>query len=332
MTTLYVKETGSCVRRVGQRLEIVKNGATLASARLRDVERVVLFGNVELSAPAMCALLDAGIETTLLSYYGRFRGRLVPAEGKNVFLRQKQFARYGDMAFRVGTAQKILGAKVRNGRALLQRHHWDYALPELPDVMELMAQGRERIFEQTTLDTLLGMEGNCARVYFGAFGKIVRTEFAFTTRSRRPPRDPVNALLSFGYSLLCSELTGVVASQGLDPHVGVLHELDYGRPSLALDIEEEFRQPIVDRLVLSVVNRSVLRPEHFEDRGEAGVFLNDEGRPRFLECYHRIMETEFVLKPTEEKTTYHALLLRQANSMRKAIEGAEEYVPYEVNL
>lgn len=332
MTTLYVKETGSCVRRVGQRLEIVKGGEKLASARLRDVERVVLFGNVELSGPAMCALLDAGIETVLLSYYGRFRGRLVPAESKNVFLRQKQFQRLADTSFRVEISKRILAAKVRNGRALLQRHHWNYALPELPNVIELMAQGRERLFEQTTLEGLLGMEGNCARVYFGAFGRMVRAEFEFTTRSRRPPRDPVNALLSFGYSLLCSELTGAVASQGLDPHVGVLHELDYGRPSLALDIEEEFRQPLVDRLVLSVVNRSVIRPEHFEDRGEAGVFLNDVGRPLFLECYHRTMETEFVLKPTQEKTTFHALLQQQANRMRKAIEETEEYIPYEVSL
>jgi len=330
MTTLYVRETGSCVRRVGQRLQVMKNGEVLADARLRDLERVVLFGNVELSGPAMCALLDAGIDTVLMSYYGKFRGRLAAAEGKNVFLRRQQFVRYEDGEFRLRISRQIVGAKVRNGRHLLQRHFWNHGLAELPEAIELMGAGRERVFEQKSIATLLGIEGSCARVYFEAFGKIVRSEFAFTVRSRRPPRDPVNALLSFGYALLCSELTGAVAAQGLDPHVGVLHELDYGRPSLALDLEEEFRQPVVDRLVLSVVNRGMLKAEHFEDRGEAGVLLNDVGRPLFLECYHKAMETEFVVKPTEERTTFRGLLFRQANRMRKAIEGSEEYVPYEV--
>lgn len=159
---------------------------------------------------------------------------------------------------------------------------------------------------------------------------MVRAEFAFTTRSRRPPRDPVNALLSFGYALLCTELTGVVAAQGLDPHVGVLHDLDYGRPSLALDIEEEFRQPIVDRLVLSVINRGILKPEDFDDRGEGGVFMQEDARFRFLECYHRAMETEFTAKVSDKKTTFQELLREQASRMRKAIEGGETYIAYEV--
>ena len=330
MTTLYVKETGSTVRRVGQRIEVVKGGEMLTSARLRNLERVVLFGNVELSGPAMCALLDAGIDTVLMSYHGRFRGRLAAAEGKNVFLRHRQFLCYEDAGFRLDISQRILAAKIRNGRHLLQRHFWNHGMEELTAAIEQMAESRERLFEQESVEALLGVEGNCARIYFAAFGQIVRSEFAFSVRSRRPPRDPMNALLSFGYSLLCSELTGAVAAEGLDPHVGVLHDLDYGRPSLALDIEEEFRQPIVDRLVLSVVNRGVIKPEHFEDRGEAGVFLNDAGRPLFLECYHKALEAEFVLKASEEQTTFHGLLRRQANRMRKAIEGTEPYAPYEV--
>lgn len=145
------------MRRVGARLVVVKGGVTLTAVRLRELERVVLFGNVELSGPAMGILLESGIETVLLSYNGKFRGRLVPMESKNVFLRQKQFERYGDPAFRVGIAQTILAAKVRNGRALLQRHHWDHAVPELPEAIELMGQGRERLFEQGSVESLLGI-------------------------------------------------------------------------------------------------------------------------------------------------------------------------------
>lgn len=330
MTTLYVKESGSCVRRVGGRLVVEKGSETLATVRLRELERLVLIGNVELSGPAMAVLLESGIETVLLSYSGKFRGRLTPADNKNVFLRQKQFERYADREFRVSISKRILAAKVHNGRSLLQRHYWNYKLPELVEPIELMEAGGKRVLEQSSMETLLGMEGNCARIYFGAFGQMVRSEFAFTTRSRRPPRDPVNALLSFGYSLLCTQLTGVVASVGLDPHVGVLHELDYGRPSLALDIEEEFRQPVVDRLVLSVINRRIIQREDFEDRGEAGVFLQENARYRFLECYHRALETEFTPVGGERSSTFLELLHEQARRMRRAIESDEEYEAYRV--
>jgi CRISPR-associated protein Cas1 len=157
---------------------------------------------------------------------------------------------------------------------------------------------------------------------------MVRGEFTFTGRSRRPPRDPINALLSFGYTLLTTEMTGALAAQGLDPFVGILHDLDYGRPSLALDLLEEFRQPVIDRLVLSIVNRGALKAEHFDDRGEAGVLLNDTGRPRFLEFYHRALETAFTERGEESPTNYRALLLRQAERLRAAILVEAEYVAY----
>ena len=157
---------------------------------------------------------------------------------------------------------------------------------------------------------------------------MVRSAFAFTTRSRRPPRDPVNALLSFGYTILGTEIAGALAAESLDPQIGYLHELDYGRPSLALDILEEFRQPLIDRLTLSLVNRSVLTSAHFEDRGKEGVLLNEAGRPRFLEFYHRTMETPFRVRRSDDETTYRALLRRQAKRMRRAIEGLAGYTPY----
>jgi CRISPR-associated protein Cas1 len=328
MTTLYVREQGAQVRRVSQRIQVVKGSEVLETVRLHDLERVALFGNIGMSAPAMTALLDAGIETTLLTLNGRFRGRLSPAEGKNIFLRQAQFRQYEDEAFRVRTARAIIEAKVHNARSMLQRHHWNHPSPVLVEAADRLNDARKRISAQTSLESLLGTEGDCARVYFSVFGTMVRSEFAFTTRSRRPPRDPVNALLSFGYALLTTELTGAVAAQGLDPHVGVLHDLDYGRPSLALDIEEEFRQPVIDRLVLSLVNLGVIQHEHFDFREDAGVFLNESGRLRYLECYHRALETEFEEKIAGQRMTFRTLFLRQARRMRGAIQGEGDYVPY----
>jgi CRISP-associated protein Cas1 len=328
MTTLYVREQGAGLRRSGKRLIVYKGDETLQAVRLRDLERVTLLGNIDVSASVVSALLEQGVETVFLSLGGRFRGRLTPAEGKNVFLRQAQFRRYDDETFRLRTAISIIDAKIRNARHVLQRYQRNHPAEGLAETIVRLEGSRERAARQTSIESLLGVEGDAARLYFAAFGTMLRSELTFSGRSRRPPRDPVNALLSFGYTLLTTELTGALAAQGLDPFVGVLHDLDYGRPSLALDVLEEFRQPVIDRLVLSVVNRGALKAEHFDDRGEAGVLLNDAGRPRFLEFYHRTLETEFTERGEESPTTYRIILLRQAQRVRSAILGEADYVAY----
>jgi CRISP-associated protein Cas1 len=328
MMTLYVKEQGAMVRRTHRRLVVQKGDRVLATVRLRELERLVLLGNVEVTASALAALLEEGTETVLLSLGGRYRGRLAPAEAKNVFLRQAQFRRCDDMEFRLGVARTIIEAKIRNTRAVLQRHQRNYPHPALALAVERLERCREKVAGQSALDPLLGVEGEAARIYFGALGTMVRAEFAFTTRTRRPPRDPVNALLSFGYTLLTTELTGALAAHGLDPYVGILHELDYGRPSLALDLMEEFRQPVIDRLALSLVNLGVLKAEHFENRGEAGVFLNDAGRPRFLEFYDRALTGEFEDRSSGVRTSFRELLCRQAGRIRQVIVAGTDYEPY----
>ena len=327
--TLYVKEQGATVRRTHERLLVVKDDELLATVRLRELERVVLFGSVQLTSAAMVALLEAGIETSILSLSGRLRGRLAPADSKNIFLRQAQFRRYDDMEFRLTLARTIVEAKIRNARVIVQRHHRNHPSPVLEQTSEQLERMRARVSAQTNLDSLLGAEGEAAKAYFAALGTMVRSEFAFTGRTRRPPGDPVNALLSFGYTLFLSESAGAVASAGLDPHVGYLHDLSYGRPSLALDLVEEFRQPVIDRLVLSLVNRGVIAPEHFDNRGKAGVLLNDQGRPRFLEFYHRTMSASFPDGGAPaQPCTFRTLLQRQAGRLRQAILGEADYEPF----
>jgi CRISPR-associated protein Cas1 len=327
--TLYVCQQGALLRRTHGRLIVERQGETLARVRLRDLERVVLCGSVQLSASALAALLDAGIETVVLSPTGRYRGRLTPAEGKNVFLRQTQYLRYEDMAFRLRIAKRIVAGKIRNSRSIVQRHHRNHPDSALQAAVTELERAQARLPGKQTLDEIMGVEGEAARTYFAAMGRMVRSEFAFTGRSRRPPQDPVNALLSFGYTVLQGELTGAVAAQGLDPHVGCLHSLDYGRPSLALDLLEEFRQPVIDRLALSLINRGALKWGQFEDRKEGGVYLNDEGRPRFLEFYHRTMDAEFEDRPSGNRASYRGLIFRQARRFRITLEEAGDYEPYE---
>lgn len=329
MTTLYVREPGAQVRRSGGRLIVEKDGTALETVRLRELERVAVFGNVDLTTPAARALLEAGIETTLLSQGGRYLGRLAPAEGKNVFLRLRQFRCFEDGNFRLGVARRIVRAKLRNSRSLLMRHCRSYPDDRLRDAAKTLQERMARAEEAASLAALLGVEGEAARTYFAGLGVMVRKEFTFSGRSRRPPRDPFNALLSFLYTLLTTEMTGAVAAEGLDPHLGFLHEPDYGRPSLALDLIEEFRQPAADRLALSLVNRGVLQAGHFGDRGEDGVRLTDEGRSRFLPYYYRAMEAEFTERPGGERVTFRRLLARQAHRLRGCVEsGSSEYRPW----
>jgi len=333
MITLYVKGHSAYIGLVSKRLKVTKAGSLVETVRLRDLERVVLLGNVEVSGPAMAALLDRGIEIVLLSHAGRFRGRLEPAESKNVFVRQAQFRRHDDLEFRMRVGRAIVAAKIQNSRSVVQKYLRNHPNCGLGEAVNRLQLCRENVEKQTTLDALLGVEGDAAKVYFQAFGSMVGSEFSFEGRTRRPPRDPVNALLSFGYTLLTAEVAGAVAAQGLDIQVGFLHELAYGRPSLALDMVEEFRQPIVDRLVLSLINRGVLKGNHFEDRGAAGVLLNEQGRDRFIEFYHRTLDAEFSLRVGHdgtEKTTYRELFQRQARRMREAVTGNVDYQPFTI--
>ncbi len=266
MSTLFVSGPDVTIRRVSRRLVVERDGAAPQEARLRELDRVVLQGNVQVTAPAVTALLDAGVETVYLSPSGSLRGRLQPAEGKNVLVRLAQFRRYDEPEFRLRISRSIVDAKIRNTRSLVQHHYWNHREERLQLTIDQLARRRTTLHQATSPDMLRGIEGDAARIYFAAFGGMVRSELAFNGRSRRPPRDPVNALLSFGYTLVAGELAGAAAGQGLDPYLGYFHEVDYGRPSLALDLVEEFRQPVVDRLVLSLINRQVLKADHFERR------------------------------------------------------------------
>ncbi len=331
MITLYLHEQGSSIRLIGKRLKVVKGDTILDVIHLRDLERIVLYGNVELSAPAMAAILDGGIETVLLSFGGRFRGRLQPAESKNIFIKMAQFRRYDDMDFRMCIAETIVDAKIRNSRFILQRYNRNHPDENIADAIKNMDDCRKSLKARKSIAELMGAEGEAAKIYFSVFGRMVRTEFTFLNRSRRPPKDPVNALLSFGYTLLCTEMAGALAGQGLDMQVGFFHEMEYGRPSLALDLVEEFRQPVIDRLVLSIINRRVLVNNDFDNRGEAGVFLNEKGRKRFFEFYHQTLQSKFVNREygAEEKpSTYGDLFNRQAFRMKETILGNSDYQPY----
>lgn len=266
MHTLAISEQGTSVHADGDMLVVQRGKSVLRRIRGGELEQVLLLGGVEVTRQAMNLLLRRDIEMVLLTQDGRFRGRLSGRGSKNVQLRLAQYQRSTDPAFCLAVARAIVAGKLQNQRQILlraQRRLQDDDLAGAVGNLRMMAQ---RAAACTDLDALRGFEGQGAALYFGQFGKLIlNPDFRFPTRSRRPPRDPVNAMLSFGYAVLGGIAETELYHCGLEPMLGFLHQPAYGRPSLMLDLLEEFR-PLVDTLVLRVVNRRQIAVKDFDQR------------------------------------------------------------------
>ena len=328
MAVFYVAEQGALIRKVSKRLLVVKDEKPLQVMRTHEVERVVLFGNVQLTTQAMVFMLAEGIEVSFLSAGGRYRGRLAPADSKNVSLRLAQYDRYRDETFRLGLARRIVGNKVKNGRSILLKYKRNHPEIDLDKEIHHLEVVVDSLNDHTTISALMGAEGEAAATYFRAYGRMFRKDLQFSERTRRPPRDPINALLSLGYALLTSESASMLAAHGLDVYIGFFHEVEYGRPSLALDLVEEFRQPVVDRFVLSLANKGVFTGEDFHDKGEEGMFLKNDACKRFFALYDRMMTASFKDRETDQEESFRSLLCRQTQRMMKFILSQEDYKPF----
>ena len=288
---LYLTEQGAILRKAGDRFLVEKEDEVLLDLPYHKLETVLLFGNVQVTTQALAELLEKGVNLSLFSRQGQYRGSLAPPRGKNVELRLAQFDRYRDGARALEMARRVVAAKIANGLAVLERYRARN---------EATAEGEERRASLEaavgacagagTVAALDGIEGAAARAYFTMLMEFNRSGMAWPGRQKHPATDPLNALLSLTYTLLMHELTGLAEGAGLDPYLGFLHQVDYGRPSLALDLMEAFRHAVADRLVLTVVNREMLGAEDFRAGGERpGVFLARAAMKRYLGEYERWM-------------------------------------------
>jgi len=347
MATLYLTEQGSKLVKDHRRLVVEKDGEVLFEVPAFKVDRVLIFGNVALTTPAISFLLESGIDTTFLTIHGRLKGRLMPLASKNVILRMRQFERAQDKAFALSLAKRIVEGKLKNARIVLQRyarnHPEEGGFTSLLDELERLTAAIPR---KENLQALMGLEGQGSALYFRAYSRMFRTAITFTTRSRRPPQDPSNALLGLGYTLLVNEAIGVLSAVGFDPYVGFYHGIHYGRPSLALDLVEEFRPTIVDRLVTTLLNKQVLREDDFEAVSEdgreevpegederpprRGTYLTAEGRKKFFTHYEERMLTPFTHPRTGERVTFRRLLLLQAQALARLVLDGETYESFVV--
>ncbi len=286
---LYLTQQGAVLRKAGDRLLVERNDEILFDSPYHKLDHVLTFGNVQITTQALAELLDKGVPLSLFSRQGHFRGALTPARGKNVELRLKQFQAYTDGARSLEIARSIIGAKIANGAAVVARYSARAAHDE--DRVELIVGERLRgVAEAKHTDELDGVEGTAARDYFETVMRFNKSELRWEGRKRHPATDELNALLSLTYTLLMHELGAVLEGLGLDPYLGFLHQLDYGRPSLALDAVEPFRHPVADRLVLGLVNKKVIGAADFQSQeGREGLFLKPLSLMRFFECYEKWM-------------------------------------------
>lgn len=292
LNTLYITLPESYLRLESDTLRVEADGDTRLRVPLHHLGSVVCFGHVGISAPLMHRLAEDGIALVLLDERGRFKARLEGGVSGNVLLRKAQHQKSGDGVFALSFAKACVAGKIRNARHVLLRGARESKSGDdsarLTSVAEHLAASLRAVPGAADLDALRGVEGDAARNYFKGLGFLIRTDlrnsFPMDERTRRPPRDRLNALLSFIYAMWMNDCRSACEAAGLDPQIGFLHAPRPGRAALALDLMEEFR-PIADRLALSLVNRNQIEPESFAEREGGAVSLGDEARKAVVVAY-----------------------------------------------
>ena len=322
---VYLNTQGFRVGKAGDMLQVKEKDAVRQQLRLHEINQINLFGNIQISTQALQTLCEAGIPVCYFSQGGWFYGLTQGLQTKNVYLRVTQFRLREETWFRLRLARALVAAKIRNQRTLLMRNH----LEPPPQVLSQMKELAERAERERAIDSLLGVEGLAARLYFQSFAGMLKTEegespegftFDFSSRNRRPPRDPVNALLSLGYSVLAKDLMLACYTVGFDPLVGYYHGLRFGRPALALDLMEPFRALIVDSAVLTALNTGMIQLSDFV-RSANAVGLTASGRRAFFQAYEQRMDTLVTHPMFDYRVSYRRLLEIQARLLAKYMEG-----------
>jgi CRISP-associated protein Cas1 len=329
---LYVTGFGFSVGKSGGVLQIKEKGALVQEARLNDVSQVNIFGSASVTSGAVQAICELERPIAYFTMGGWFYGMTTGLGLKNVFLRRDQIRRADNETFCLRLARGIVATKIRNQRTLLQRNHVEPPARAIDALKRLARQA----LDAGELESLLGIEGSAAHYYFGHFAGMLKVEdaderpaFDFSRRNRRPPRDPVNALLSFGYSLLVRDLTIVCHAVGFDPFIGFYHQPRFGRPALPLDLMEGFRPLVVDSAVLTALNTRMVAPDDLLRVGES-VTLTPRGRKRFIQAYEQRMDNLVTHPLFGYRVSYRRILEIQARLLARVITGElPEYPGFE---
>ena len=289
LRTLYVLQAGACLKRDGDRLVAFKEGRELGAFPIHRVDLVMAFGSTVVTTPAMRLALEYDIPIVLMAANGEFQGIVDSHDTRRVQVQARQFACASDPAAGLELARAFVIAKIGNGLTMLKRYGDRRCCPGLAPHLAAMRQLREQVRRVGALEHMRGCEGLAARSLFAAMRELLGETWAFRERNRRPPRDPVNAMLSFGYALLHHNVFALLKAQGLNPHLGHLHAPRPGHAALASDMMEVFRAPVVEALVLNLALNGRMRPGDFTAGAEGASLMNDEARRRFVAAFEEKM-------------------------------------------
>ena len=332
MTTLYVLEQGAVLAKSDSRIVVRKGSAILQEVPLHQLKQVVIFGNAVLTGAALRALLRQGVDVAYLSRRGAYRGRIQPPCSPHVRLREAQYRRARDEAFCLRAGRAFIAAKLAHMGALLRRQR--HRPPAVEEALRRLSRLRSRLAEAESLEEIRGYEGAATAAYFRGFRSLLRgsSHWGFDRRRAHPPTDPVNALLSLGYTLLYNAVHAAVELVGLDPYRGFYHQPKRGHAALASDLMEEWRPLIVDSLVLTLVNRGDLTPDDFRREGPQGqgrVRLRRPGLERFLKHFDRKLDRRVYHPRLDRRLRYQSCIEQQVRHFVQVLLGQErDYRPF----
>lgn len=291
MSFAYITEKGATISKKEGRFVVGRNHETLLEIPEETLEGLLVTDTVQITSHAMVSLLHLGIPVTWLSSRGKYFGRLESTSHVNVFKQKQQFL-LQDQPFSLEMSRRVLLAKVHNQLTLLRRYNRERQIPAVMIDIHNMMTMADHLKTAEDRESLMGYEGMAAKIYFSALGKIVDPAFSFEKRSKRPPLDPFNSLLSFAYTLIMYELFTAITNEGLHPYVGFLHALKEHHPALASDLLEEWRAVLADSFVMALVQHHEIKEEHFcHDEESRGVYLTPEGRKIFFRVYEKKMRS-----------------------------------------
>lgn len=325
MAVLYIKEQGAIVQKLGERILVKKGNSTLLDIPILHVENMALIGNVQITMQTLHMLMERGIDVSHFTYSGNYLGQTAADSSKNIFLRFEQYKFYLDMERRIEMARRIVDNKIENQITLIQEHTWRESDYEWRKDVAQMTRYKMELESKQTPNEILGIEGICSNIYFKAFGAMLKCEFPFHGRNRRPPKDPVNVIISLAYTFLTKEVCNALEAESFEPYLGFLHGIRYGRKSLALDMMEEFRQPVVDRLVILLFNKRMIGKYDFEIPDDGRILLNEDGFKKFCKEYERWMNGR---NTASGEKSFRRCIRNQIAGLKKAVSEGEEYRPY----
>ena len=328
MSTVYVTQEDAFIAKVDERLNVKFEKKTILDVPLIKVSGVVIMGRANISPAAISELINHKISLTFLTANGKYIARIESDMSKNVLLRAAQWKAAGDSPQAIHVTKGFVRGKLKNYRTYLLQTQRNHSSLNLSFSIDQLGNAIASLDKATSIDSIRGFEGAGSAAYFGCFNQLIRVdEFSFKNRNRRPPTDPVNSLLSLGYSLLRHHVHSTINIVGFDPYLGYLHTQRYGRPSLSLDLMEEFR-PLIDAIVLNTINSRLLVPNDFITEPLSGaVSLTKEALHKFLRIYQEKILKKYTHPVMQKQHTYQEIFEIQARFLAKYLMGEIDKYP-----